>query len=73
MPAELTKIDEKYTISIDDGHTRVLRHGEPWLGEQPGGFEGSKAWIAAAGAIDDLRQEVARLAALLAAANTRGC
>lgn len=51
----------KYTVVIDGGHIQILRNGEPWVGQERGGFIASKAWIAAAYELQELRREVARL------------
>jgi len=59
--AEKVVIDEKYTYVFDDGKVEIMRNGEPWLGAENGSFEGSKAWIAAASAIEDLRREISEL------------
>lgn len=59
--AEQIAIDEKYTYQFDAGHVQILRHGQPWLGQEPGGFPGSNAWIAAANEIEELRAENQRL------------
>lgn len=56
--AEKIAIDEKYTYVFDDGKVEILRNGEPWLGAETGYFEGSKAWIAAANLIQDLRNDI---------------
>lgn len=53
--------DGKYTVVIDGGHVQILRHGEPWVGEEPGGFVASKAWIAAAYELQELRRRVENL------------
>ena len=51
----------KYTVVIDGGHIQILRNGEPWVGQEPGGFIASKAWIAAAYELQELRDKVAKL------------
>lgn len=63
MTIEQIKIDEKYTYQFDQaiGHVQILRNGEPWLGEERGGFPGSKAWISAANEIEQLRNRIAEL------------
>lgn len=55
------RIDDDYTYQYDDGRVQILRHGRPWLGQETGSFPGSKALIAAAGEIERLREQVARL------------
>lgn len=59
--SERIKIDDTYTYAHDNGHVQLLRNGLPWLGEEPGGFAGSKAWISAANEIESLRAKVAEL------------
>jgi len=49
--AEQVKIDDKYTYEYDNGRVRILRHGQDWLTDP----QGAKAWIAAAGVIEELR------------------
>ncbi|MBF4459505.1 hypothetical protein [Pseudoclavibacter sp. VKM Ac-2867] len=61
--SERIKIDDTYTYAYDDGHVQLLRNGLPWLGEEPGGFPGSKAWISAANEIESLRANIAELEA----------
>lgn len=67
MTIERIQIDEKYTYQFDNlkGHVQILRNGEPWLGEEPGGFVGSKAWISAANELERLRKRVDELEAKL--------
>lgn len=60
MVREQIPIDEKYTFQIEDGHVQILRGGEPWVGEERGGFVASKAWISAAYQLQDLREELAK-------------
>ena len=64
--AEQIPIDERYTYQFDNGNVQILRHGEPWLGEEPGGFPGSKAWISVANEIEKLRKQVEDLQTELA-------
>lgn len=61
MTIEKIDIDEKYTFQIEDGHVQILRNGEPWVGQEKGGFTASKAWISAAYLIEELRNENAAL------------
>ena len=53
-------IDETFTYSFANGRVAITRNGQPWL---EGHFEGSGAWIAAAGRIEQLEERVAQLEA----------
>lgn len=68
--SERIKIDDTYTYAYDNGHVQLLRNGLPWLGEEPGGFAGSKAWISAANEIVSLRAKVGELEATAAQTKT---
>lgn len=46
-------IDDKYTYVYDEGRVEIMRHGRNWLTDPTG----PKAWIAAAGEIERLREE----------------
>lgn len=52
-------IIDEYTFVSVGGHVQILRNGLPWIGQEPGGFLGVNAWIAAASIIDELRTKVA--------------
>lgn len=44
------RLDEKYQLSVADGHVTITRNGEEWLVNPAG----SKAWISAADVIERL-------------------
>lgn len=68
---EQITIDEKYAYQFDSGSVQLLRDNLPWLDSRDASLTAPKAWIAAAGEIERLRQQLEHFKTELADAQLR--